>query len=490
MKISLALLLVPVMGVVAAQASPGVTTADVNFRAGPGTDTQSFGVLPNGTAIDIGNCDQTGWCAITVNGVDGYASQQYVETTAAPATGDGSGNAPQFTADQLDTLVAPVALYPDSVLAQVLVAVTYPLDIVKAQRWIAANTDMPADKRAAATTAEGWDQSVATLAAGFPAVIDQLGNDLDNTQELGDAMIVQSDDVMAAVQRQRAKAKALGNLDSNQAQVVTVTNNNISIAPAKPDVVYVPTYNPTTVYTTAAPAPVYVDTGSTDYTAGAVLATGAISFAAGYAVSSVFNNDNWHNYWYGPPRINWNNGYIYPRPGYRPNVNVNVNNGNINIGNRVGDTRVGNNRIGNNGGRWQPTARQRENARQTIDNRHGGGARVGTANNGRRPGGANRRPTPSSVERGLTERRHTGAKAPHARERTAPRANTRTAEHRRAQAPRRSAGHRQSAFHQPEHRRAPAAARARGNRSRHYGGGGGRREFRGGGRGHRGGGRR
>ncbi|WMS43850.1 DUF3300 domain-containing protein [Acuticoccus sp. MNP-M23] len=511
MKFTLALLLVPAIGIASAQADPGITTADVNFRAGPSTSDKSFGVLPNGTDVDIGTCDANGWCAITVGGEAGYASQNYLQsqapltTVAAPSgSGDGSGgssasgSAPAYTADELDTLVAPVALYPDAVLAQVLVAVTVPLDVVKAQRWVAANKDMAADKRAAATKAEGWNESVATLAAGFPSVIDQLGNNLDNTQELGNAVIVQSDDVMAAIQRQREKAKDLGNLASNQAQTVTVNNNNeITIAPAKPDTIYVPTYNPATVYTTAAPAPVYVETGNTGYDAGAVLATGAISFAAGFAVSSVFDN-NWNrNYWYGPPRINWNNGNFYPRPGYRPNVrNTNVRNTNVRVGNvNVGNTVNVGNRVGNNvaNGAWRPTPQQRASARHNINTRNG------VRDVPRRDRGAGpvqrQRPNAASMERSL-ERQRTGAPRRTTQARRAPAARAHHANvsrPARAKAPRRATPQRRSAFHQERHRRPAASARARGNRSMHRGG----REFRGnrggrraGGFGHRGGGRR
>ncbi len=126
----------------------------------------------------------------------------------AAATEDGDAQADEappedvYTEEELDDLVAPVALYPDALLAQVLVAATYPLDVVKAQRWAGENKDLAADKRADATEAEGWDPSIAVLAAGFPTVLERMAKEIDWTEQLGDAMIVQDGDVLDAVQRQ------------------------------------------------------------------------------------------------------------------------------------------------------------------------------------------------------------------------------------------------------------------------------------------------
>ena len=117
-----------------------------------------------------------------------------------------------LTEDELDDLVAPIALYPDALLAQIFVASTYPLDVVKAARWTDQNKEMPEADRADAADAQGWDPSVAVLAAGFPQVVGRMADDLDQTELLGDALLTQSDDVLAAVQRQRARADAMGNL--------------------------------------------------------------------------------------------------------------------------------------------------------------------------------------------------------------------------------------------------------------------------------------
>ena len=161
---------------------------------------------------------------------------------------------------ELDELVAPIALYPDSLLTQVLVASTYPLDIVKADRFITANADLSDKDRAAKAEGEDWDPSVQVLAGAFPTVVQKMAADLDWTQDLGDAMLAQSDGVLDAVQRQRARAAAVGNLETNEAQVVEETDGDISIAPAQPDVVYVPQYDATTAYTTPYTQPAVITT--------------------------------------------------------------------------------------------------------------------------------------------------------------------------------------------------------------------------------------
>ncbi len=123
----------------------------------------------------------------------GAEAEDAAEDTGADVDVD---EAALLSEDELDELVAPIALYPDALLAQVFVASTYPLDVVKASRWVAANEDMPEGERADAAEAEGWDPSVSVLAAGFPTVIDAMASDLDQTELLGDAMLTQSDDVL------------------------------------------------------------------------------------------------------------------------------------------------------------------------------------------------------------------------------------------------------------------------------------------------------
>jgi hypothetical protein len=158
-----------------------------------------------------------------------------------------------------------------------------------------------------------------------------MEDDLDWTEALGDALLAQSDDVLDAVQRQRARADALGNLESNAAQSVTVEGDAISIAPADPEVVYVPAYDPNLVYSQSASAAPVIATDPTDegWSDGAMIATGVIGFGAGMLVNEIFDDDDddWGGYWRGPPRVDWDDGNFYPRPG-RPNVDIG---GDVNI---------------------------------------------------------------------------------------------------------------------------------------------------------------
>lgn len=268
-----------------------------------------------------------------------------------------------LTDEELDNLVAPVALYPDPLLAQIFVASTYPLEVVKADRWVKANVDLAVDQRAATAEAEGWDPSVAVLAAGFPNVVERMATDIDHTENLGDAMLTQSDDVLDAVQRQRARANAVGNLESNEAQTVTVEGDNITIAPASPQVIYVPTYDPQTVYVTPAPAaPVVVET-TTGYSSGDLLMTGVLAFGAGMLVNEIFDDDDdWHGYW-GPGyrHFGWDDDYFYPRPGWGGHNDIDVDIGEINIDRSQVDI--------DHEGRWQPDKARSDEARQKMSDR-------------------------------------------------------------------------------------------------------------------------
>jgi len=159
--------------------------------------------------------------------------------------------AAQIPPDQLDSLVAPIALYPDPLLAQVLAASTYPVEIIQLQQWLAKNPGLKDQALEDAVSKQPWDPSVKGL-AGLPDVIKRLADDIQWTTDLGNAFLAQQKDVMDAVQRMRGKAQAKGNLSSNQQQTVqtkTVENQQvIVIEQASPQVVYVPSYNPTVVY--------------------------------------------------------------------------------------------------------------------------------------------------------------------------------------------------------------------------------------------------
>lgn len=152
-----------------------------------------------------------------------------------------------FSQAELDSMLAPIALYPDSLLAQVLIASTYPDQVVEADRWVKEHQGMSKDELNAALDKMDWDLSVKALVP-FPQVLAKMDEDLDWTSKLGKAFLAQEKDVMASIQGLRAKAYAKGNLRSTEQQKVSVEGENIEIEPANPEVVYVPYYDPMAVY--------------------------------------------------------------------------------------------------------------------------------------------------------------------------------------------------------------------------------------------------
>jgi len=153
----------------------------------------------------------------------------------------------QFRQEELDQMLAPIALYPDSLLAQILMASTYPLEVVQADRWTKANRNLEGDQLNDALDQKDWDPSVKALVP-FPQVLSMMSERLEWTQRLGDAFLDQQDQVMDTVQGLRAKAQAAGNLSDTEEQRVAVQDGDIEIEPAQPDVVYVPVYDPTVIY--------------------------------------------------------------------------------------------------------------------------------------------------------------------------------------------------------------------------------------------------
>lgn len=222
-------------------------------------------------------------------------------TTSAPDSSDATV-APQ-SADQLDAIVAPIALYPDSLVAQVLSAAQFPDQIALADGFVTDNRTKSAADLAAAVDQQTWDPSVKALTQ-FPSVLHDLATNLAWTSELGEAFHYQQTDIMAAVQRLRAKAQAAGNLKSNtQIQVVQQSPQTIVIQPAKPDVVYVPQYNPAVVYGVPYTVPYY--TPVYPYPA----ASAAISFGAGVAVgASIGFGFNWGFHSWGLGWGGWGGG--------------------------------------------------------------------------------------------------------------------------------------------------------------------------------------
>jgi len=172
---------------------------------------------------------------------------QAPDTQAPPQGGGPAPSYAQQTPEQLQRLVAPIALYPDSLVAQILAASTFPDEVVEADRWVQAHPDLKGEALAQAVDQQPWDPSVKALAA-FPSVLGNMDKNLSWTSSLGDAYYNQQQDVMDAVQVMRHKAEAAGALKSTPQEVVKAEGPDIDIEPANPDVVYVPAYDPWLVY--------------------------------------------------------------------------------------------------------------------------------------------------------------------------------------------------------------------------------------------------
>jgi hypothetical protein len=202
---------------------------------------------------------------------------------------------------ELDALVAPIALYPDSLLAQLLMAATYPLEVVQADRFAKANSSLKGDKLDEALAKQDWDASVKLLVA-TPTVLDMMNKDLDWTQKLGDAVLAQQPDVMDAIQRLRAKAEANGKLATTKEQKVTVTKEAdnkevIVIEPTNPETVYVPYYEPEVVYGAwdYPDYPPYYFAPAPGWVVGGAIATG-IAWGTAYAIgNAIWDDIDWHD---------------------------------------------------------------------------------------------------------------------------------------------------------------------------------------------------
>ena len=237
-----------------------------------------------------------------------------------------------FSPAELDQILAPIALYDDALLSQVLMAATYPLEIVEAARWQQANPGPTGDAAVAAVADKTWDVSVKSLVA-FPSVLKQMNEHLDWTQKLGDALLGQQADVAASIQRLRAKAAAAGTLKTGAGPQYTVSTETqgsetvYAIAQSSPQVVYVPTYDPNTAYGTWS-EPAYPPT---TWPLGGALMRGLMWGAGIAAAGALFGGWRW-----GYGGGGWGNSY----------TTVNVNRA-VNI-----DRNFNRNTIGD-GGRWQ-----------------------------------------------------------------------------------------------------------------------------------------
>src|SRR5215510_1476759 len=223
--------------------------------------------------------------------------------------------------NEIKALVAPIALYPDNLVAEVLAAATFPDQVAIASYWLQQNKNLTGQALVQAVEGQSWDASVKGLTQ-FPTVLDNMAKSLSWTSQLGEAYHVQKSEVMTAIQTLRAQAKAAGNLKSTpQMTVVQQSPQTIVIEPANPQVVYVPQYNPAVIYGYP-----YVTPG---YTAGDVAVANALSFGAGVAVGALAGGGwgwgawgcNWaggavlynHNAFYG--NTAWHGGYA---AGYHP----------------------------------------------------------------------------------------------------------------------------------------------------------------------------
>jgi hypothetical protein len=303
-------------------------------------------------------------------GTPGYAQQQ----PSAPALSSSSQPA-KIPPEQLDSLVAPIALYPDPLLAQVLAASTYPLHIIMLQRWLEKNSGLKDKQLADAVAKQPWDPAVQQLAP-LTDVVKRLGDDIQWTVDLGNAFLAQQSDVMDAVQRMRGKAHEKGSLKTTEQQKVetkVIENKTvIVIEQANPQVVYVPSYNPTVVWGAA-----YYPYPPIYYPPWGYAATAAASFGVGVMMGAFWGGGGWGCGW-GHNDININN-----------NFNRSSNVGNVSGGNRNnisggdrtnigGGNRASTQPAGAGGNKWQHNPQNRGGTpyrdRATAD-RFGGTAR-------------------------------------------------------------------------------------------------------------------
>src|SRR5213595_2395924 len=249
-------------------------------------------------------------------------------STPSPLPSQSSPQAPKIPSDQLDSLVAPIALYPDPLLAQTLAASTYPLELIQLQQWLLKNPGLNDQALADAVAKQPWDPSIQAL-AGLPEVVQRLADDIQWTTDLGNAFLAQQSDVLDAVQRMRKKAQDTGNLSSTDQQKVetkVIENKSVIVVEqANPQVVYVPSYDPVVVWG----PPVYPYPPIYYPPPGYYAAGLAISFGVGVMMGAFWSGGwGWGCGW-SNNNININNNNNFNR-----NSNIGGNRNNIGNGNR------------------------------------------------------------------------------------------------------------------------------------------------------------
>ena len=296
------------------------------------------------------------------------------------------GDKKPFSPAELDQMLAPIALYPDALLSQILMASSYPLEIVEAARWSQANPNLKGDAAVSAVADKSWDVSVKSLVA-FPPVLLQLNEHLDWTQKLGDALIAQQQDVAASIQRLRAKAAEAGTLKTGKEQTVSTQTQGsetvYAIEPTNPEVVYAPSYDPNTAYGQWSD-PAYPPTS---YPTGGALMRG-LTWGVGFAAAgAMFGGWNWNNSGSG--------SYVNVNASRATNIDRNYNRNNVGTGGRWQhqvDHRKGvayrDNATRQQYGQNRPGADQRQQFRgQTNQAARPGGGPAGGPGGGQRPGG-------------------------------------------------------------------------------------------------------
>ena len=252
-------------------------------------------------------------CVILLIPGDTLASATYIgpsQATTTPQSPPAPAQVTKIPADELDSLVAPIALYPDPMLAQTLAASTYPLELIQLQQWLVKRPNLKDKELADAVAKQPWDPSIQAMAA-LPDLVKRLANDIQWTTDLGNAFLAQQKDVMDAVQRMRKKAQDKGNLKTTEQQKVDTkvieSKSTIVIEQANPQVVYVPSYDPVVVYGPPAyPYPPIYYPPPGYYAAGL-----AISFGIGIAMGAFWGGGwGWGCGWGGGSvNVNINNNF-------------------------------------------------------------------------------------------------------------------------------------------------------------------------------------
>src|SRR5215831_13297383 len=218
---------------------------------------------------------------LATSGCESMATYWGIRNREVQATPPPAIQPAQVTAEQLQQLVAPIALYPDELVAEILAASTYPTEIVEANRWLQQNSSLKGDQLASEVDKQPWDPSVKALTQ-FPSVLENMDKNLSWTSALGDAYFNDQQAVLAAVQVMRKRAQDAGTLKSTPQQAVTTQGQTITIQPANPQIVYLPQYDPWIVY--GAPLAVYPG-----YIAGPWVAAPIVSFGIGFPIGWGFD---------------------------------------------------------------------------------------------------------------------------------------------------------------------------------------------------------